>query len=83
MKIIILKLYRHFSFRHVHMNATKWVTLTGFVQYLGTSGKCTVDETEKGYYITWIDRDPETIARQEALNKKGDFFDFKNYVIIY
>ena len=65
------------------MNATKWVTLTGFVQYLGTSGKCTVDETEKGYYITWIDRDPETIARQEALNKKGDFFDFKNYVIIY
>jgi len=55
---------------HVHMNATKWVTLTGFIQYLGTSGKCTVDETEKGYYITWIDRDPETIARQEALNKK-------------
>lgn len=28
------------------MNATKWVTLTGFIQYLGKSGKCTVDETE-------------------------------------
>ena len=39
---------------HVHMNATKWVTLTGFIQYLGKSGKCTVDETEKGWYITWI-----------------------------
>ncbi len=55
---------------HVHMNATKWVTLTGFVKYLGSSGKCVVDETEKGWYITWIDRDPETIARQEALKKK-------------
>ena len=51
------------------MNATKWVTLTGFIQYLGKSGKCTVDETEKGWYITWIDRDPETIARQEASQK--------------
>ena len=55
---------------HVHMNATKWVTLSGFIQYLGKSGKCTVDETEKGWYITWIDRDPETIARQEAMSKK-------------
>ena len=52
------------------MNATKWVTLSGFIQYLGKSGKCTVDETEKGWYITWIDRDPETIARQEAMSKK-------------
>ena len=29
-----------------------------------------VDETEKGWYITWIDRDPEAIARQEASSKK-------------
>ena len=43
---------------------------TGFVKHLGKSGKCTVDETEKGWYITWIDRDPETIARQEADSKK-------------
>jgi len=55
---------------HTHMNATKWTTLTGFVKHLGKSGKCTVDETEKGWYITWIDRDPETIARQEADSKK-------------
>jgi len=55
---------------HTHMNATKWTTLTGFIQHLGKSGKCVVDETEKGWYITWIDRDPETIARQEASNKK-------------
>ena len=43
---------------------------TAFIQHLGKSGKCKVDETEKGWYITWIDRDPETIARQEASSKK-------------
>ncbi len=56
---------------HLHMNATRWTTLTGFVMYLGKTGKCKVDETEKGWYITWIDRDPDTIARQERLAKKG------------
>lgn len=55
---------------HVHMNSTRWETLTGFVQFLGRTGKCVVDQTEKGWYVTWIDRDPETIARQEALQKK-------------
>lgn len=45
------------------MNSTRWETLTGFVKYLGRTGKCTVDETEEGWFITWIDRDPETIAR--------------------
>jgi len=55
---------------HIHMNATRWETLSGFVQYLGKSGQCIVDRQEKGWYITWIDRDPETIARQEALAKK-------------
>jgi len=55
---------------HLHMNATRWLSLTGFVKYLGREGVCTVDETEKGWYITWIDKDPETIARQEAASKK-------------
>jgi DNA/RNA-binding protein KIN17 len=55
---------------HIHMNSTKWLTLTEFVQHLGKSGKCVVDQTEKGWYVTWVDRDPETIARQEALQKK-------------
>ncbi len=56
---------------HTHMNATRWTTLTGFVMYLGKTGKCKVDQTEEGFYITWIDRDPETIARQEKLAKRG------------
>lgn len=33
--------------QHVHMNATKWDTLTTFVKYLGKQGHCLVDETEK------------------------------------
>ena len=55
---------------HTHMNATKWTTLTGFVRYLGRTGKVVADETEKGWFVTYIDRDPETIARQEAVAKK-------------
>ncbi|RLN90756.1 hypothetical protein BBJ28_00015146 [Nothophytophthora sp. Chile5] len=55
---------------HVHMNATQWETLGTFVQYLGRMGKCVVDETEKGWHIQYIDRDPRAIARQEELEKK-------------
>ena len=55
---------------HTHMNATKWETLTEFVQYLGRTGICVVDQSEKGWYVTWIDRDRETIGRQEALQMK-------------
>lgn len=55
---------------HTHMNATKWETLTNFVKYLGKSGQCLVDETEKGWYIAWVDRDPAALARQAHLDKK-------------
>lgn len=55
---------------HTHMNATRWSSLTGLCRYLGRTGKVVADETEKGWFITYIDRDPETIARQEAVLKK-------------
>lgn len=55
---------------HLHMNATQWETLTDFVKWLGREGKCVVDETEKGWFVTYIDRDPETIRLQEAIAKK-------------
>ncbi|KAL4857126.1 KIN17-like protein [Chlorella vulgaris] len=42
---------------HVHMNSTKWLTLTDFVKYLGREGKCKVDETPKGWFIALIHRD--------------------------
>ncbi|KAK1166966.1 DNA/RNA-binding protein KIN17-like [Acipenser oxyrinchus oxyrinchus] len=55
---------------HVHMNSTQWETLTDFTKWLGKEGYCKVDETPKGWYIQYIDRDPETIARQQELEKK-------------
>lgn len=55
---------------HLHMNSTQWETLTDFVKWLGREGKCVVDETEKGWYVQYIDRDPETIGMQEALVRK-------------
>lgn len=56
--------------QHLHMNATRWLTLTSFVKWLGREGHCSVDETEKGWFITYIDRDPDTIRKQESLAKK-------------
>ncbi|XP_008207078.1 DNA/RNA-binding protein KIN17 [Nasonia vitripennis] len=55
---------------HIHMNATMWLTLTGYIKWLGRTGKCVVDETEKGWFVTYIDRDPDTLAAQEKKEKK-------------
>ncbi|XP_075900278.1 DNA/RNA-binding protein KIN17 [Nelusetta ayraudi] len=62
---------------HVHMNSTQWETLTDFTKWLGREGMCKVDETPKGWYIQYVDRDPETIRRQEeqARKKKHDLDD--------
>ncbi|KAJ3145432.1 hypothetical protein HDU89_007057 [Geranomyces variabilis] len=56
--------------QHLHMNATQWTSLTEFCMYLGKEGLCEVDETEKGWFIKWIDRSPETLAKQDAILKK-------------
>ncbi|EDO38216.1 predicted protein [Nematostella vectensis] len=55
---------------HVHMNSTQWETLSEFVKWLGKEGLCKVDQTEKGWFVAYIDRDPDTIERQEALKAK-------------
>ncbi|KAH8810162.1 domain of Kin17 curved DNA-binding protein-domain-containing protein [Flagelloscypha sp. PMI_526] len=55
---------------HLHMNATRWVTLTEFCKHLGRSGIARVDETEKGWFIAWIDNSPKALAKQEASMKK-------------
>ncbi|KAK4687877.1 DNA/RNA-binding protein KIN17, partial [Tremellales sp. Uapishka_1] len=55
---------------HVHMNATRWVTLSGFIQTLGKAGTVRVDEDEKGLWITWVDNTPKTLAKQAALQKR-------------
>ena len=56
--------------QHVHMNATCWSSLTGLCKFLGKEGKCVVDETEKGWFIQYIDRDPKLLAKQAAMESK-------------
>ena len=52
------------------MNATRWVTLSEFVKHLGRSGIARVDETDKGWFLAWIDNSPKALAKQEAAMKK-------------
>ena len=52
------------------MNATRWVTLTEFIKCLGRAGIAHVDETDKGWFIAWIDRSPKALEKQEASLKK-------------
>ncbi|VDM98741.1 unnamed protein product [Thelazia callipaeda] len=59
---------------HTHMNSTKWHTLTNFVIYLGEAGICRVDQTERGWYIAWIDQEEE-LRKQAALHKVKAAYD--------
>jgi len=55
---------------HVHMNSTCWVTLTSFVKHLGRTGKAVIDETEKGWYVTWVQKDQDTLDKEKKAAKK-------------
>ncbi|KAK1760940.1 domain of Kin17 curved DNA-binding protein-domain-containing protein [Echria macrotheca] len=55
---------------HVHLNATKWHSLTEFVKHLGRSGIVRAEEKEDGIFIAYIDSSPETLARRESARKK-------------
>uniref|UniRef100_A0A914KFP4 DNA/RNA-binding protein Kin17 WH-like domain-containing protein n=1 Tax=Meloidogyne incognita TaxID=6306 RepID=A0A914KFP4_MELIC len=60
---------------HIHMNSTVWHTLTGFVVYLGKSGKCKIEENEKGWFITYINQEEELKkqkSQQRAKQEKDD-----------
>lgn len=57
---------------HVHMNSTVWHTLTGFVHYLGSSGKCRIDQNEKGWYIQYIDQEEVLRRAEEAKRMKAE-----------
>ncbi|KAL8805892.1 MAG: hypothetical protein Q9182_001673 [Xanthomendoza sp. 2 TL-2023] len=58
------------SKEHVHMNATRWPSLTEFAKHLGREGLCRVEDLEKGLHIAWIDNSPENLRRQDAIRKK-------------
>lgn len=55
---------------HVHMNATRWPSLTEFAKHLGREGLCRVEDNDKGLHIAWIDSSPEALRRQEAIRKR-------------
>ncbi|XP_065206286.1 DNA/RNA-binding protein KIN17 [Planococcus citri] len=71
-RVLANKVYQEYitDRKHLHMNATHWETLTDFVKYLGREGKAIADETEKGWFITYVDRSPENILAQEAKSKQ-------------
>ena len=51
---------------HVHMNATRWHTLTEFVAHLGKTGTCKVDEDERGLHVTLAAADARVSGAEEA-----------------
>ncbi|XP_017022761.1 DNA/RNA-binding protein KIN17 [Drosophila kikkawai] len=55
---------------HIHMNATRWLTLSDYVKWLGRTGQVVADETEKGWFVTYIDRSPEAMERQAKADGK-------------
>jgi DNA/RNA-binding protein KIN17 len=55
---------------HIHMNATIWATLTDFCKYLGKTGKCIVEETEQGWFVTYIERDISKLEREERWRQR-------------
>ncbi|KAL9877819.1 kin17 DNA and RNA binding protein [Glossina fuscipes fuscipes] len=55
---------------HIHMNATRWLTLSDYVKWLGRTGQVIADETEKGWFVTYIDRSPEAMERQANAERK-------------
>ena len=52
------------------MNATMWATLTDFCKYLGREGLAKVEETERGWFISYIERDVAKQQRDEALARR-------------
>ncbi len=55
---------------HIHMNSTKWPSLTEFAKHLGREGICRVEEGERGLEIQWIDDSPEAVRRREDIKRK-------------
>jgi len=55
---------------HIHMNSTRWVTLSEFIKYMGREGLVRVDENEKGFWVSWVDTSPKALARQAEMQKR-------------
>jgi len=69
-RVLANKVYQEYiAFKeHIHMNATKWNSLSEFCKQMGREGILRVDEAERGLYITWVDNSPKALAKQVRLN---------------
>lgn len=81
MRVEAHKVYNEFiqDRHHIHMNSTKWLTLSEYVKYLGKEGICTVEESPKGWFIRLVQREPADVRPALLLalqcsNKECRFF---------
>lgn len=56
---------------HIHMNGTRWTSLSEFARWLDEKGYVKAEDSERGVMITYIDKDPETLKRQELEAKRA------------
>ena len=52
------------------MNSTKWFTLTEFIGHLSKTGQVRADQTDKGWFISVIQPDPEEKLAEEKRTKR-------------
>ena len=62
---------------HVHMNSTKWLSLTSFVKHLGRSGRVRVEidgeDTELNFSIAFIDASStQSLQKYQEKDKKDE-----------
>jgi DNA/RNA-binding protein KIN17 len=55
---------------HMHLNATRWTTLSDYVMWLGKEGHARVEEGENGFLVSYIDRS-SVVEKQEQQKKRA------------
>jgi DNA/RNA-binding protein KIN17 len=68
---------------HIHMNATVWHTLGEFVEYLGQTKKCQIDQDETfGWHIQLIDKERELRIQKMAERLQNEKTDEEREILI-
>ena len=70
--------------QHVHLNATKWGTLTGFCGYLADKGKAELEERESGFFIKSVPQESreEAERRTECRVRKKEHIQEQKHVLM-
>ncbi|KAK4152936.1 domain of Kin17 curved DNA-binding protein-domain-containing protein [Chaetomidium leptoderma] len=55
---------------HVHLNSTRWHSLTDFVKHISKEGIVRAEEKDDGVFIAWIDDSPDAMKRRDAVRRK-------------